>query len=144
MYKDSIEEYFCDMYKVGDESKQVAANNWKPGQRLNTAAEVMRALLDGEDVTDNVGNTFRLMNGMVCSRCGTRTFMANKIPFTIYTPPKRKVKQEVIIYVNVYPGHVRVYELETAAISGADYSAAIAVAVEHKFTIEVEVPDGNG
>ena len=64
---------------------------WTPGQRLNSAAEVMQALLDGERLANSAfgDEPIFLENGKT-----TRFISVNAYGWRIYTPPKRKVKSE--------------------------------------------------
>jgi hypothetical protein len=122
-------------------------SNWKPGQRLNTAEEVMQALLDGQKIHPiwhPPGSTYylHLVDGELRTRTGAETSndICDPRKYCIYTPPKRKVTREVTVWVNVYPDDdYRVFNNK----SNAEFFTedALAVAVPHTLTIEVEVSE---
>jgi hypothetical protein len=73
--------------------------HYKPGQRLNSAAEVMQALLDGQKVRSSelsISDHLHLVNGSVVWGSGSNAYVSTHWlgngTWYIYTPPKRKVK----------------------------------------------------
>jgi hypothetical protein len=68
---------------------------WAPGQRLNSAAEVMQALLDGKLIEDDLGDVLQLHNGFLVDQHDNR-YGLNLVTrsYCVYAPPKRKVKSE--------------------------------------------------
>lgn len=73
-------------------------NRYTPGQRLNSAAEVIDALRDGQKLSYPSGRWFHLReDGHVYGQDGKRhtpNLLNPYSPWHIYTPPKRKVKSE--------------------------------------------------
>lgn len=67
------------------------SNKYSPGQRLNTAAEVMQALLDGETLEQD-GCPFLLnSHGDVQRPDGLVVTLIVQADTKIYSPPKRKI-----------------------------------------------------
>lgn len=77
---------------------RIVTTKRQPGQRLNSAAEVMQALLDGEKLQHlewAKGEYVHLCGDMFCNQTGNQFWpYIYDTDWLIYTPPKRKVKSE--------------------------------------------------
>ena len=120
---------------------------WTPGQKLNSIAEFMRALVDGVWVIHDPENPICCAVGLVN---GVLEFMTGDLigkkadpnidaDWYVYTPskPKDKRKREVKVFVNVYKNYETVYmEQKLAELHS---HRALALAVPHTFTVDFEV-----
>ncbi len=138
-----------DLYKNAFDhcaiTEEPKMRSYTPGQRLNTAAEVAQALLDYKEVVDADGFRWQMERGLVVMKntmaaMYNPVFDANKVPFTVYTPPKRKVKREVSWWFNIYETYEAAFGTEEQARDNV-YGRTVAVAVPHSFTLEVEVEE---
>jgi hypothetical protein len=118
---------------------------YTPGQRLNSAAEIMVALLDRQTVVDNEGRTAKVVDCEIVNQDGLlyATILHRfKDGVFIYTPPKRRVKSErwfaVVPCKHTHDGLLWQGIFPTEAQARAVYPNALAY---HCATVEVEVSE---